>query len=329
MKIASVEKILEVYPHPNADSLEFVKVLGYQCIVKKEMFKAGDLVVFIQPDTMLPDHDTQEWAKKYLNGNGRRVKARMFRKEWSFGIVEPISILPPFETYTEGEEIADLIDVTKYEPPAPKDVQAKGNLPFGVGKTDEERYQNLKMEDYFGKEVDITLKIDGQSCSFYYDLETDVFGVMGRSYELKPEIHNNYTAHIERYGLKDKLKQYCVDNGVSLILRGESYGSSIQKFKHNPHAKGEHGWACFSVWVVNTKKYARKGDQHYFRDVCAKIGVPSVPVIESGVILTPELVTKYDTDLKVINGNQFEGVVVQTSEDSFKIINKWYDEKKE
>ena len=90
MKLASIERILEVLKHPNADALDIVKVLGYQCIVKKDQYKVGDLVVFIQPDTVLPD---AEWSAFYKS-KSNRVKAIKLRGSWSMGIVESLGIVP-------------------------------------------------------------------------------------------------------------------------------------------------------------------------------------------------------------------------------------------
>jgi hypothetical protein len=38
-----------------------------------------------------------------------------------------------------GKDISERIGVTKYEAPQPQQLDAKGPLPFGLGKTDEER----------------------------------------------------------------------------------------------------------------------------------------------------------------------------------------------
>ena len=46
-KLASVRKISEIRPIPNADSIEVALVDGWECVVKKsENFKVGDLVVY-------------------------------------------------------------------------------------------------------------------------------------------------------------------------------------------------------------------------------------------------------------------------------------------
>jgi RNA ligase (TIGR02306 family) len=54
MKLASLEIIKEIKTHPNADSLELAQVLGWQAVVKKGEFQAGDKVVFVVIDTSFP-----------------------------------------------------------------------------------------------------------------------------------------------------------------------------------------------------------------------------------------------------------------------------------
>lgn len=89
MKLATIEKIDELIPHPNADKLEICKVLGFQCVVPKGLHKQGDIVVYIQTDTVLPKD--QEWAEEYLKYSPKRTKAVRLRGEWSEGIVAPLS----------------------------------------------------------------------------------------------------------------------------------------------------------------------------------------------------------------------------------------------
>lgn len=319
MKLASIETILEVYPHNNADRVEFVKVLGYDCIVSKGQFKQGDKVILIQPDTVLP---VEPWTEMYRKHSKNRVKAARFRGSWSFGIVESLALLPE-NNYEVGQEVSDLLKIVKYEPPAPKDLQAKGFLPFNLSKTDEERYNNLDMTLYYGKIVDITQKIDGQSFSAYY--KDGQFGVTGRSLELKAECENNYTRHIQRYDLQNKLATYCQKYGVNLAIRGESYGPGIQAFGANIWSKKPHGLGIFSVWNFDTNKYEGKNSQHYYVNVCKELDLPMVPMLEHNVVLTEELIRKYGDELDKIKDEPFEGVVVKGDDFSFKIINKTYD----
>ncbi len=326
MKIASIEKILSVYPHSNADAIEFVKVLGYDCIVKKEQFKEGDLVVFIQPDNVLPD---TEWAKIY-KAKSNRIKAVRLRGLWSYGVVESLDILPKGNSvtkYVEGAEVSDILGIYHYEPPVPQNLNAKkAYLPHQIPKTDEERCFSVDLTQYEGQLVDITLKIDGSSASFYYkDGET---GITSRSLELKPEFDNNWTLQNKKYNILDKLTEYCQKNNVNLALRGEIYGQGIQGFANNPHSKLPLDIAFFSVWLIDENRYAGKGHTHYYINVCKELNLPTVPLLEENVPFDYSIVKKYGDELNQIDGKSFEGVVVKAENSSFKIINKEYDSKK-
>lgn len=349
MKNASVEKIKSVIAHPNADRLDLVKILGYQCVTERGLHKQGDLVIYIQPDSVLPEN--AEWAEGYRKYSSGRIKAVKLRGEWSEGIVvqpeQVDSILMKssdiVQPEDEGRDVSDELGITHYEPPLPQDLSAKGLLPFGIPKTDEERWENMVSALPFGEIVDVTLKIDGQSWTAYYNIESDTFGVCGRTLEFKDDAHNKYTAHVQKYGIREKLTAYCKEHGVSLALRGESYGQGIQAFAENPHSKENSGLALFSVYNIKEHKYARKGDAFYFPIVANTLMLPHVPILEENVVLTQTLIDKYSTGLKKIDGKAFEGVVInhgayclshsvddivltkQYAANSFKVINKNYD----
>jgi tRNA-binding EMAP/Myf-like protein len=139
MKIATIENIHSITKHPNADSLALAKVLGYQVIIGLDSFKEGENVVFIQPDTLLPE---EPWAEIFRKRSSR-VKACKLRGEWSFGIALPLSTwadkVDILSKLNVGVEIGDFLGITKWEPPMPQDLSAAGVLPRGIPKTDEER----------------------------------------------------------------------------------------------------------------------------------------------------------------------------------------------
>jgi RNA ligase (TIGR02306 family) len=336
MKLASIEKIHTATKHPNADALDIVGVLGYKSIVKRDQYKVDDLIVFIQPDTVLPDNTA--WAAFYKSKSSR-VKAVKLRGEWSMGIVEPIENIfgDNAQTYpvipSEGLEISAYIGVIKYEPPVPADLSAKGLLPYGIPKTDEERYQNISVP--YGSKVDVTLKIDGQSWTAYVKFDHDKSiktGICGRTLEFKDDITNNYTLLNKKYSILEKLTRYALKHNVSIAIRGESYGQGIQAFKLNPHSTKNKDLAIFSIYLIDEHRYTRKGEQFYFLNVANELGIPTVPFLEQDVVLSPELIQKYDEELKDINGTPFEGVVINVENHpdirSFKVINKYYDSNK-
>jgi len=333
MKLASIEEIADIRPHENAEKLELATVLGYTCIVLKDQFKIGDKIVLIQPDTILPDAPWSELFKSKSN----RVKAIKLRGVFSFGIVMSLDVIGVDGEI--GEEVSEKIGVIKYEPPAPTDLSAKGNLPTGLCRTDEERWQNMVKKLPYGQIVDVTLKIDGQSATYFckHTLDRDEdgndiweVGVCSRSLTIKPDTENNYTRIEKKYKILEKLKHYCKYHNVSLALRGEIYGTGIQSHGNNPHSKLPLDFAAFSVFNMDTLQYEEKGSEHHYEKVCSAflMEIPTVPVIERDVILSEDIIKKYSSEINKVDDKPFEGVVVKHSKGSFKIINLSYDERK-
>lgn len=330
MTLATIETISAINPHPNADAIVLATVLGYTAIVKKEQFQVGEQVVFIRPDTVLP---VEPWSAMY-RAKGNRVKAIRLRGVFSEGIIEKFTTFDGKilqVALPAGLEISHLIGVTKYDPPLPQDMSAKGGLPFGIPCTDEKRWEEIQPFP-IGELVDITLKRDGQSWTAFAALneETNQWetGITGRTLELNLDKINNYTKQEQTYQVLPKLLEYAQRTGVSLALRGESCGSGIQKMKHNPHASQPLSLAFFSTWLVKEHRYAGRENPFYIFKVAKELGLPTVELLEEGVPLTMDIVNKYSTELTTINGQPFEGVVVKGRNFSFKIINKDYDSKK-
>lgn len=341
LKLATIEVIEDIFPHPDSEveRLEIAKVLNFTCVVGKGVFKVGDLCILIQPDSVLPN---AEWTEPYKKFCKTRVRAIKIRGCFSMGIIERLDLLKSLLNHDGynitldlvkkgqnfiGSGVDKVLGITKYEIPAPQDLQAKGNLPYQIPKTDESNWQGIRnLDKYLGQIVDISLKCDGSSTSFYY--KDGAFGCLSRSLEIKPECENKYTHHIAKLDLYTKLASYCETHKVNLCLRGESYGTGIQNLKNNPHSKLPLNIAFYSVWLIDEMRYAGKGDKHYFVNVCKELGLPYVDILEENVKLTYELIKKYDEKLDKVNGQPFEGVVVKGTDFSFKIINKHYDSKK-
>lgn len=53
--LAHVEKIVKVYPIEGADNIEMVQLLDFHVVVKKNEFKVGDLALYVEVDSILPD----------------------------------------------------------------------------------------------------------------------------------------------------------------------------------------------------------------------------------------------------------------------------------
>ena len=352
--LATIEIIDSIVPHGNADTLEIAKVGRFEAVVQIGKFKAGETIIFIHPDSNLPGD--REWCKDLLKycGNNGRVKAARLRGVWSMGIVIPLGT-KVFETYeiekaaTEhlsysslgiGDEVSDMLGITKYEPPLPHDLSAKGGFPHFLQKTDETSWQNVRLlsETMIGSIVDVTLKIDGSSLTVYaipISGEQVSGGICTRSMELKtdPNFTNVWLEVERKYNLIQRLKDYCWENCVSLALRGEVYGKGIQKSKVNPHCDKDRDVAFYGVWLIDERRETQPGEQYYYENVCREMGLPTVPMLEKSVPLTEELIQKYDSVIKSVSTGpeefkRFEGVVIKGPYGSFKIISKHYDAEK-
>ena len=63
-KLASIQKVVSVGPIKDAEKIEKVTVLGWELVAKKGEFKPGDLVVYIEIDSILPEKPEFEFMRE-------------------------------------------------------------------------------------------------------------------------------------------------------------------------------------------------------------------------------------------------------------------------
>src|SRR6266567_1907665 len=81
--VIPVATISQIKPHSNADSLEIAEVLGWQCVVQKDRYHAGDKVIYIAPDALLDKELSDAWGVTPYLDRGR-VRSVRLRGEPSF-----------------------------------------------------------------------------------------------------------------------------------------------------------------------------------------------------------------------------------------------------
>lgn len=201
----NVVKIEEILPHPNADTLGIVYIGGYQVVVKKDNFKVGDLALYVQPDTIVPVLPAFAflWEGTEPTERRRRITVRRFRKEWSEGLLMPLSeFLELYEAdpkrgelslrpkVSEGDDVAELLGFKHYEEPDQSYVLGTqgrkltlwqrilkyfgfGPKPFGPkngpGVYDVESVKNYPRALLAYEEVIVTEKIHGSNARYYFD----------------------------------------------------------------------------------------------------------------------------------------------------------------
>jgi len=327
-KLATVVKINDIQPIPNADAIEVATVKGWKVVVKKNEYKVGDLAVYYEIDSLLPIKPEFEFLrrssyKKMFNGTeGFRLRTIKLRNQISQGLLTPIpdSILEP----KEGDDLTQILDIIKYEAPIPAQLagKIKGTFPSFIPKTDEIRIQNFQSEVGFnpgGERVYITEKLDGTSFTCYF--KDGVFGVCGRNWELTETDDNSLWRMAKMLGLKDKLTKH----GKNIALQGELIGAGING---NLYKLSDHKLFFFTGYDID------KGRRMFFDElewVLFGLRLEMVPVIDSNSILPTGDIVDYmllfAENNSVINPEVGrEGIVARglEKEFSFKAISNIY-----
>lgn len=169
MKLASIESISEIVPHPNADRLELAKVLGWQVIIRKGEFAPGDKAVLVVIDTILPVAPWSEFLRK--GDKPIRLNTIKLRGEYSQGLLLPLTVLPEcVRGWQVGADVGAELGVKKYEKELPASLsgQVKCNFPLHLApRTDEDNGLSNPhlVEAVLRHPVLLTLKLDGSSCT--------------------------------------------------------------------------------------------------------------------------------------------------------------------
>lgn len=120
--LAYIAKITDIQPILDADKIEVVTVNdGWKVVVaKKDNFKIGDEVIYIEIDSKVPEIPEFEFLKdrKY------RVKTIRLRKQYSQGLVIPKYTFAETKDIPLGKDVSKLIGITYY---VPEDNQRKAS----------------------------------------------------------------------------------------------------------------------------------------------------------------------------------------------------------
>jgi hypothetical protein len=352
-RLATIQKILELNPIPKADAIECAKVLGWECVVaKKDNFKVGDNVVYIEIDSIVPDKSEFE----FLRERKFRVRTIKLRGQVSQGLVLPLSILPD-KKYKEGDDVTEILNIKKYDKQAEEEQKLneeklkytnnrihrffgkypwyrklffkpkKSGFPKFIKKTDEDRIQTMPhiCENEKDTIFSISEKLDGQSGTWFlvknpkkwYQFgDKYTFGVCSRNIHLSRPDNSSYWTIAKQYDIENVLKNLIGDNEY-IVLQGEIIGEGIQKNKYK--VKGYDMYAFNLIYpdkIIDSLMAALTLD---------KYGIKFVPVLDIHFKLRDtikECVECAKGKSKLLNIDR-EGLVVRNYEKgiSFKIIN--------
>ena len=135
-ELAYAVKVTNITPINGADRVELAHVNGWQVMVKKGEYKIGDLAVYFEIDSKLPETEPFEFMSKYKY----RVKTQKFIKG---SVLSQGLIMTPVELglkdVKEGDFLTDKLGVTYYE--------AEDN----IRKADNKKLAELKADKFMEK----------------------------------------------------------------------------------------------------------------------------------------------------------------------------------
>jgi len=158
--LAKIEKIVDLSPIENADFIEVATILGWHCVVKKGEFKIGDLCVYFEIDSILP-----EWSIfEFMRDRHFKVKTIKLRKQISQGLALPLNDeildilykdikinIPRLndlehkyfakKANSEPFNVTEILGVTKYDPEADREAKLEA-------KREKQREEELKRRKY-------------------------------------------------------------------------------------------------------------------------------------------------------------------------------------
>ena len=335
-KLASIQRIINIEPINNADAIEKATVLGWQLVVKKNEFSIGDLCVYCEIDSILPERPEFE----FLRERKFRIRTIKLRGQISQGICFPLSILPEKTTIEEGIDVTELLGVEKWEPYQDEQKNQKQtnkikypdwmprwfvlfinrfkfvrdyfrkhsgqkSFPSLIPKTDETRVQVLQslLDKYKGTRCYYTEKLDGSSITVYRI--NGKFGVCSRNIDLKRDKSDKYWKTVLEHDLENKFEILFKDQNIA--MQGELIGNGIQGNKYGLSGLDIY---FFNVFSVKKQSYGNLND---LINICALLNEKTVPILDSNYILSNNIseLVELSKGNSVLNGSIREGIVIR------------------
>jgi len=266
--VCFVARINEIKPIEGADKIEQAIIGGWNCIIQKGQYAEGGLVVVATTDAVIPqDLSDAMNVTNYLRKGGR-VRTVRLRGVYSECLIIPLKYIPKgdINTYTEGKDMMEVMNIFKYEPPVKqiqlssgRKIRYQDNPNFHIYY----KFPNLKNTVGMFTEndiVEITRKIHGTNARYgivkksklaFLDKLKKFFGLADKwiDYEYVYGSHNVekgsdtqgfYSTDVWRtiaskYNIEQNLWKFVKSQytpqalGNGLVLYGEIYGAGIQK----------------------------------------------------------------------------------------------------
>jgi len=257
-----VVRVGKIERHQNADTLSVTKVREYPVVIRSGDFKEGDLAVYVPVDSVVPTDDPR-W--EFLQSH-TRIKAKRLRGIFSMGLLTKADA-----GWEEGQNVAELLRIKKYEPPEPTSTGGEAErCPFKFPKyTDIEGFRRWPNVFKDGEEVEITEKIHGTNSRFSF---RDGRLWCGSHSEIKRDAPAVWWKAARQYELEKRLSSV-----PGIAIYGEIYGW-VQDLRYG-HSPGKVSLAIFDAFDLAEMRYFGRDE---FAGLAKKLELPTVPVLYRG-----------------------------------------------
>ena len=322
--IVEVCRVDEIEKHPNADKLSIVTVKGWNCIVGLDQYKQGDLVVFVPPDSIIPENIIEKYNLTYLK-NGGRVGTTKLRGFISQGLILDL----PEGKFKVGDDVSKVLGITKWEPPVSQNHQqanviSKKKLnPYFDRYTEIENIKNYKNVFEPGDKIVITEKIHGsnwragnlpividKSQPLIYRFRAWFSKLLGNSHQFVYGSHNvqlhgkNKNNNFYGEDLWGKIcNKYNMINIIpkDYIIYGEVYGIGVQDLTY--------GLKDVDLVVFDIKYNGKYLPWDEVVKFCRQYSLPTVPLLYIGDF-EEGIIEKYTSGKSTIVPIKFVGLCV-------------------
>lgn len=318
---------LEITPHENADALDLAKVGDYLCVVKRGQYRTGDIACYIPEQSVLPDKLIEEMSLtgKLAGPDKNRVKAIRLRGVLSQGLIYPAQ-----PSWNVGDDVTELLGVTKWEPTVPAAMAGEVYM-AGGHRTIAYDIENFKKHpDLFldGEEVVFTEKLHGTWTMFgfmpsaltidngdeslpHLIVSSKGLASKGLAIKLNEANKNNlYVRMARECGIAEKMAL----PAQPVFILGETFGPGVQDLAYS--APGSKiNFRVFDVFMGNPTgpQPGRFLDDAALDQFCEETGLTRVPVLYRGPF-SKEKMLEYTDGKETISGKGLhirEGIIIR------------------
>ena len=310
-ELAYAVKVTNITPIDGADRVELAHVNGWQVMVKKGEYKIGDLAVYFEIDSKLPETEPFDFMAKYKY----RVKTQKFIKG---SVLSQGLIMTPAELglkdVKEGDFLTDKLGVTYYE------------VEDNIRKADNKKLAELKADKFmekWAKEHKFLSKF-----AFIREWRRKKFL---KKYFAKQKKTGDWPFWVTKTDEEriQNLPALFIDNHKRYFVTEKIDGTSTTFTMAQAPKKKRHAIVCSRNVVFNTPE---KENQNYYKDTDGNVYVEMFEKYNINKVLNYILDEHPDYEFITIQGETYGGTIQKRKyceDHRFAIFNYIYKKKGE